>query len=59
MGLGAVVGVLYLDQLLFTVYVVRVHHGDTSFVGRYLPRGWFAPGGGPVIDVYLDWRVAR
>lgn len=25
----------------FTVYVLRVHAGDPSFIGRYLPAGWF------------------
>jgi hypothetical protein len=33
---------IYLNQVLFTVYVVRVRHGDVSFVARYLPAGWFA-----------------
>jgi hypothetical protein len=23
------------------VYVLRVHGGDTSFIARYLPTGWF------------------
>ncbi|MFA1544682.1 hypothetical protein [Actinomadura chokoriensis] len=28
--------------MLFTVYVLRVHGGDASFVAKYLPEGWFA-----------------
>lgn len=36
------VGLVYLNQLLFTVYVLRVHNGDASFVASHLPSGWFA-----------------
>ncbi|MFI0355586.1 hypothetical protein [Actinomadura sp. 9N407] len=32
---------VYVNQLLFTVYVERVHGGDPSFIARYLPTGWF------------------
>jgi hypothetical protein len=39
---GLVVALVYLNQVLFTVYVLRVHHGDPSFIGRYLPAGWFS-----------------
>jgi hypothetical protein len=39
--LGAVVAAIYLNQVLFTVYVLRVHGGDSSFVARFLPPGWF------------------
>jgi len=39
---GLVVALIYLNQVLFTVYVIRVHHGDPSFIGRYLPAGWFS-----------------
>lgn len=39
--LALVTGLIYLNQVLFTVYVIRVRHGDTSFVGRYVPPGWF------------------
>ncbi|HEY9476005.1 MAG TPA: hypothetical protein VIS06_19415 [Mycobacteriales bacterium] len=38
-------GVIYLNQVLFTIHVRRVHHGDPSFVARYLPDGWFALAG--------------
>ncbi|WP_433477681.1 hypothetical protein ACQPZP_11870 [Spirillospora sp. CA-142024] len=40
--LGLVVGLVYLNQVLFTVYVLRVHDGDASFIAKYLPEGWFA-----------------
>jgi hypothetical protein len=40
--LVAVVAAGYLNQVLFTIYIMRVHGGDTSFIGRYLPAGWFA-----------------
>ncbi|MEU6063163.1 MULTISPECIES: hypothetical protein [Streptomyces] len=36
-----VTGVVYVNQVLFTVYVLRVHGGDPSFISRYLPAGWF------------------
>jgi hypothetical protein len=41
-ALGVVVGLVYLNQVLFTVYVSRVYGGDASFIARYLPSGWFA-----------------
>lgn len=40
-ALAAVTGLVYLNQVLFSVYVLRVHDGDVSFVARYLPAGWF------------------
>jgi hypothetical protein len=43
--LVAVVSLLYMNQVLFTVYLLRVHHGDPSFIARYLPPGWFALAG--------------
>ncbi len=36
------VALVYLNQVLFTVYVLRVHGGDTSFIAKYLPEGYFA-----------------
>lgn len=42
MFLALVVALVYLNQVLFTVFVLRVHGGDTSFIARYLPDGWFA-----------------
>ncbi|MEV0666756.1 hypothetical protein ACIBI3_31665 [Actinomadura luteofluorescens] len=44
-----VVGLVYLNQVLFTVYVLRVHGGDVSFVAKYLPEGWFALEDGPAM----------
>ncbi|MFR9799087.1 hypothetical protein ACL02U_24820 [Streptomyces sp. MS06] len=40
-ALAVVTGVIYVNQVLFTVYVLRVHGGDPAFVARYLPAGWF------------------
>ncbi|MFC6596775.1 hypothetical protein [Kitasatospora paranensis] len=40
--LAAVTALIYLNQLLFTVYVLRVRDGDPGFIARYLPPGWFA-----------------
>lgn len=47
-SLALVAALIYLNQVLFTVYVLRVRHGDPSFIARYLPSGWFtlARGGG-------------
>ncbi|MFE9441287.1 hypothetical protein ACFYO2_20265 [Streptomyces sp. NPDC006602] len=40
-ALAVVTGLVYVNQVLFTVYVLRVHAGDPSFIARYLPAGWF------------------
>jgi hypothetical protein len=40
-ALAVVTGLAYVNQVLFTVYVLRVHGGDPSFIARYLPTGWF------------------
>ncbi|MEU6574967.1 hypothetical protein [Streptomyces sp. NPDC046805] len=40
-ALAVVTGLFYVNQVLFTVYVLRVHRGDPSFIARYLPTGWF------------------
>lgn len=39
--LGVVAAVLFFNQVLFTVYAVRVHGGDMSYLGGYVPDGWF------------------
>ncbi|MFD0318243.1 hypothetical protein [Streptomyces flavalbus] len=39
--LALVTALVYVDQVLFTVYVLRVHDGDPAFIARYLPAGWF------------------
>jgi hypothetical protein len=41
-ALAVVTTVIYLNQVLFTVYVLRCHGGDPSFIARYVPAGWFA-----------------
>jgi hypothetical protein len=41
-ALAVVTGLIYLNQVLFTIYVLRVRHGDPSFIAHYLPDGWFA-----------------
>jgi hypothetical protein len=42
--------VVYVNQVLFTVYILRVRHGDVSFIARYMPEGWFAIAHGPGIE---------
>ncbi|TVT49932.1 hypothetical protein FNH05_16430 [Amycolatopsis rhizosphaerae] len=37
-----VTALLFVNQVLFTVYVWREWHGDVSRIARYLPAGWFA-----------------
>ncbi|MFI0466739.1 hypothetical protein ACH347_21880 [Saccharopolyspora sp. 5N102] len=37
-----VTGAIYLNQVLCTIYLMRVWHGDPEFIARYLPAGWFA-----------------
>ena len=41
-ALAVVVALIFVNQVLFTVYVLRVRGGDASFVARHLPEGWFA-----------------
>jgi hypothetical protein len=48
-SLAVVAALIYLNQVLFTVYILRVHHGDPSFIARYLPAGWFTLAHGGVI----------
>ncbi|MEV8555290.1 hypothetical protein AB0478_02240 [Streptomyces sp. NPDC051917] len=53
--LAVVTGLVYANQVLFTVYVLRVHGGDPSFVARYLPQGWFdLASGNPVLRGLAD-----
>ena len=49
-ALAVVIGLIYVNQVLFTVYVVREHGGDPSFVARHVPDGWFSLAHGPVIE---------
>ncbi|GAA2891121.1 hypothetical protein Acy02nite_74510 [Actinoplanes cyaneus] len=39
--LAGVVVLLFVNQVLFTVYALRVHGGDMSYLGGYVPDGWF------------------
>jgi len=48
--LVAVAALIYLNQVLFTVYVLRVRGGDPSFIARYLPPGWFMLARWPAIE---------
>jgi hypothetical protein len=50
------VSLVYANQVLFTVYVLRVHHGDPSFVARYLPSGWFVLANR---NARINWLAAR
>ncbi|QFG25212.1 hypothetical protein [Actinomadura sp. WMMB 499] len=45
---------VYVNQILFTVYVLRVHDGDVTFVSRYLPDGWFALADGTVMRAVAE-----
>jgi hypothetical protein len=49
-GLAVITGLIYVNQVVVTVYVLRVHDGDPSFVARHLPDGWFALAGGMMFD---------
>ncbi|GIF08327.1 hypothetical protein [Actinoplanes siamensis] len=46
--LAVVAGLLVVNQILFTVYALRVRHGDMSYLGGYVPDGWFVLARGPV-----------
>jgi hypothetical protein len=52
--LALVVALVYLNQVLFTVYVLRVHGGDTFFIAKYLPEGYFALADGPAMRGLAD-----
>jgi hypothetical protein len=57
LSLAAVILVIYLNQVLFTVYVIRVRHGDPSFIARYLPAGWFTLARGHAMEVLVRWPL--
>ncbi|MFC1429420.1 hypothetical protein ACEZDB_01945 [Streptacidiphilus sp. N1-3] len=48
-ALALVVGLILLNEVLVSVYVLRVHGGDPSFVTRYLAPGWFETDRGSLI----------
>ncbi|MEV5827911.1 hypothetical protein AB0L25_20305 [Spirillospora sp. NPDC052242] len=52
--MGIVVALVYVNQVLFTVYVLSVHGGDVAFVARYLPEGWFALADGPAMRAVAE-----
>ena len=37
-----VCGVLYVNQVLFSAYVLTAHGGSAQFIARYIPGPWFA-----------------
>jgi hypothetical protein len=49
-ALAVVICLIYLNQVLFTVYVLRVHNGNPAFIARYLPDGWFGIAHGAAIE---------
>ncbi len=51
----AAVGAVLGNQVLFTIWVLRVHDGDTGFVRRYFPPGWFAVPRGTAVDRVAGW----
>ena len=36
-----VTAAIYLNQVLFTIYLTRVWGGDPAFIAQHLPSGWF------------------
>jgi hypothetical protein len=52
--LALVAGLVFLNQALFTVYVLRVHGGDATFIARYLPEGWFSLADGSGMRAVAD-----
>ncbi|MEV0560645.1 hypothetical protein [Dactylosporangium sp. NPDC050588] len=52
--LALTVAAIYLNQALFTVYVLRVHRGDPAFIARHLPPGWFDLAGGAAVRAVAD-----
>ncbi|MCX5213043.1 hypothetical protein OG689_27870 [Kitasatospora sp. NBC_00240] len=60
-ALAVVIALLVLNQVLVTVYVLREHGGDTSFIARHLPPGWFslADGNAPVRWLADHWPAPR
>ncbi|GAB1639756.1 hypothetical protein [Krasilnikovia sp. MM14-A1259] len=47
--LAVVVALLFVNQVMFTVYALRVRHGDMSYLGGYVPAGWFELADGPAM----------
>lgn len=54
--LATIVAGVFVNQVLFNVYVIRVHGGDVGFIARYLPPGWFdLPGGNGLPAAIARW----
>ncbi|WP_345528055.1 hypothetical protein, partial [Actinoplanes utahensis] len=47
--LAVVTVVLFVNQVLFTIYALRVRDGDMSYLAIYVPDGWFELADGPVM----------
>jgi hypothetical protein len=47
--LAVVTALLLLNQVLFTVYALRVRGGDMSYLAVYVPDGWFELADGPAM----------
>jgi hypothetical protein len=52
--LAVVAALLFLNQVLFTVYALRVRHGDMSYLGDHIPDGWFVLADGPAMGRLVD-----
>jgi hypothetical protein len=39
--LVVVIGLMWINQVLFTTYVDQAWHGDVSRISQYMPAGWF------------------
>jgi len=48
-ALAIVIGLIYLNQLACTIYIIRVHDADPAFIAGSLPPGWFALADGPAM----------
>jgi len=52
--LAAVIVILFVNQVFFTIYALRIHDGDMSYVQGYVPDGWFALADGAVMTWLAD-----
>ncbi|MGN9783198.1 hypothetical protein ACTMTF_17320 [Nonomuraea sp. ZG12] len=49
-ALALVTCLIYVNQVLFAVYILRVRGGEVSFIARQLPDGWFSLARGPAME---------
>lgn len=54
-ALTVVIALVYVNQVLVAVYILRVHHGDPSFIAQYLPASWFRLVRGGAIAAFARW----